>query len=67
MELGPQFRINATPLFFVNYGDNEGKILISLIFENYRDNSKMKEVLAKVIIKLIYPNSFVSPFCEEVI
>jgi len=53
VELGPQFRINATPLFFVKYGDNDGKILISLIFENYSQNSKMKEVIAKTIIKLI--------------
>jgi len=53
VELGPQFTIKTTPLFFVNYGNNDGKILISLIFENYSRNSRAKEVLAKIIIKLI--------------
>jgi len=40
-----------TPFFFVNHGD--GKFLISLVFENYPQNSKMREVLVKMIIKLI--------------
>lgn len=48
---------DMTPFFFVRYGD-EGKFLISLVFENYHINSyhpnrKMKEVLADIIIKNI--------------
>jgi len=43
----------TTPLFFVNYGD--GKFLISLVFfdKGYPQNSKMKEILAKIIIELV--------------
>lgn len=40
---------DVSPFFFVKYG--EGKFLISLVFESYRSNSKMKEVLAGSIIK----------------
>lgn len=46
---------DVTPVFFVIYGD--GKFLISLVFENYQQNSKMKEVLAEIIIKLIRDKS----------
>lgn len=51
-------RIDVTPLFFVNYG--EGKFLISLIFENCNQNSKIKEVLAGIITALINPKETVS-------
>ncbi len=47
----------TTPLFFVNYGD--GKFLISLVFfeKEYPQNSKMKEILAKIIIESIREKS----------
>lgn len=47
---------DVTPLFFVNYGD--GKVLISLVFldREYPRNDEMKEILAKVVIKLIREN-----------
>lgn len=38
---------NVTPLFFVSYG--EGKFLISLIFESYNRDSKIKKALASII------------------
>lgn len=43
-------KIDVTPLFFVNYG--EGRFLISLVFESYNRNSKIKEVLAGIITTL---------------
>lgn len=46
-----QIDANVTPLFFVNYG--EGKFLISLLFENYCQNGKMKKVLADIITALV--------------
>lgn len=46
-----QIDAEVTPLFFVNYG--EGRFLISLVFENYSQNNKMKEVLVDILLHSI--------------